>query len=119
MGGEPAKKLDEADKTEKAEKPAKKDGAVTPFPDATQQVMKGLKPKAIEAVETEFEKVLKLKEQKAKTDAALKDQKERLYETMKENSVPSYGYKHGKQRWIADISEEPKLVVKKAKNDRD
>lgn len=38
---------------------------------------------------------------------------------MKDNSVPSYGYKHGKTRWIADISEEPKLVVKKAKNDRD
>jgi len=103
----------------KPEKAEKESAPVTPFPDATQQVMKGLKPKAIEDVEREFKKVLELKDKKAATDKALKDQKERLYETMKDNNVPSYGYKHGKQRWIADISEEPKLVVKKAKNDRD
>lgn len=103
----------------KKPKPERGEAPVTPFPDATQQVMAGLKPKAIEAVEAEFRKALKLKADKAKTDTALKDQKERLYETMKENNVPSYGLKEGKQRWIADISEEPKLVLKKAKNDRD
>lgn len=103
----------------KKAKPDKEEAPVTPFPDAAQQAIAGMKPKAIEAVEADFRKCLKLKAEKAKVDSALKDQKERLYETMKENNVPSYGLREGKQRWIADISEEPKLVLKKAKNDRD
>lgn len=70
MGGEALKK--NADKQEKA-------GEVTPFPDATQAALAGLKPKAIQAVEAEFEKVLTLKDKKAATDKALKDAKERLY----------------------------------------
>jgi len=113
--------MGEAAKKTMQDKEPKGDAPVTPFPDASVQMNLGIKPEAIKKVEAEFEKVLTLKAQKTKTDGSLKDAKERLYEVMKENGVPSYGYrsKTGKQRWIADISEEPKLVVKKAKNDRD
>lgn len=111
--------MGEAAKKTAQEKEPKGDAPVTPFPDASVQANLGIKPDSIKAVEKKFREVIKFKEAKASADKALKDGKERLYETMKENNVPSYGLREGKTRWIADISEEPKLVVKKAKNDRD
>lgn len=90
-----------------------------PFPDGTQLALKGVKPDAIKAVEKEFDACVDLKAKKAKTDSALKDQKEKLRETMIENGIPTYGKKYGKERWVADTHEKSELTLKRSKPDRD
>lgn len=88
------------------------------FPDATQLALAGVKPERINAVEKEFDKWAKLNETKTETDGKLKDQKEKLREVMVEQSVPTYGKKYGKHRWVADTHEKPEITIKKQKADR-
>lgn len=92
--------------------------AEKPFPDATQLALQGVKPDAIKAVENEFDKTVILKNQKKAIDGRLKDQKEKLRETMIENGVPTYGKKVGNTRWVADAHEKPELTLKEQKPDR-
>lgn len=90
----------------------------TPFPDASQLSLKGVKPQAIAAVEKEFDRCVELREKKETTDAALKDAKQRLLEVMKENEVPAYGKRKGKDRWVAAIGDEPVVNLKRQRPDR-
>jgi hypothetical protein len=87
---------------------------VDEFKDAKQLKMEGFKPKAIEELETDFETYLKTKKAKTAIDEKLKDSKAKLGATMKKHKQPAYGYKSGKETYVATLVNKDDVTVKTA-----
>lgn len=89
-----------------------------PVPDAAQLKMQGMKPAAIEEVENAFDAFIDAKNKKESAATRMNDQKEILLTKMKENKIPMYGKKCGKDKYIAAVDVQEVVLVKKAKPDR-
>jgi hypothetical protein len=89
-----------------------------PVPDAAQLKLQGIKPAAIEEVENAFDAYIEAKNKKDSAVTRMNDAKEVLLTRMKENKIPMYGKKCGKEKYIAAIDVQEVVLVKKSKPER-
>lgn len=90
-----------------------------PPPNAEQLRIQGFEDADIDAVRGGWTKVMQLRESLSDTRAALNDAEEELYQTMVDKKIPSFGDSwKGKETWVASVTTDSYLTVKKQTKDR-